>query len=74
MAKKKKEIRPFFKVRFEVNDTLEALAHEIMMTVQTLQTLLDIGGLNETTKKIVQERLDGLKAVCMSDEGAADEY
>jgi len=70
MAKKQKEITPFFELRFRVNDTLEQLAHELLMTMQAIETTIELGGMNDAGKKILSERLAGLKAVCFKD-GAA---
>jgi hypothetical protein len=69
MAKKQKEIVPFFKLRFQINDTLEALSHQILMSLQAMETAIQLGGMNEAGKKILQERIDGLKQVCLSDDG-----
>lgn len=69
MAKKSKEIVPFFKLRFQINDTLEALGHQILMSLQAMETAIQLGGMNEAGKKILQERIDGLKKVCLSDDG-----
>ena len=69
MAKKPKEIVPFFKLRFQINDTLEALSHEILMSLQAMETAIDLGGMNEPGKKILRERIDGLKKVCLSEIG-----
>lgn len=66
MAKKPKDIRPFFKLRGEISDTLEALAHQILMCLQAMETAIELGDLNDAGKKILQERIDGLKKVCMS--------
>jgi hypothetical protein len=66
MAKSKKKIRPFFPLRFEISDTLEALSHEILMCLQAMETAIDLGGMNNAGKKILQERVDSLKKVCMS--------
>jgi hypothetical protein len=68
MAKKPKDIRPFFKLRFEINDTLEALSHEILVCLQAMETVIELGGLNEPSKKILQDRIDGIKKVCMSED------
>lgn len=68
MAKKQKDIRPFFPLRFEITDTLEALSHEILMCLQAMETAVELGGMNDPGKKILQERIDCLKKVCMSKE------
>lgn len=69
MAKKQKDIRPFFPLRFEITDTLEALSHEILMTLQAMETAVELGGMNEPGKQILQERIVGLKKVCMTEDG-----
>jgi hypothetical protein len=66
MAKKKKDVRPFFELRFDVSETLEALANELMMTIQALDTVIKHGDLNEHTKEILSARVYALKTVCMS--------
>jgi hypothetical protein len=73
MAHNKKLIRTFFKLRFEINDTLEALSHEILMSLQAMETAIDLGGMNEPGKKILRERIEALRKLCMSDEGAEEQ-
>lgn len=69
MAKKPKEIVPFFKLRFQITDTLEALSHQILMSIQAMESAIDLGAMNDTAKKILSERVEGLKKVCLSDIG-----
>jgi hypothetical protein len=69
VAKKPKEIVPFFKLRFQINDTLEALSHEILMSLQAMEAAVDLGGMNEPGKKILRERIEGIKKICLSDIG-----
>lgn len=69
MAKKKEPIVPFFKLRFQINETLEALSHELLMSLQAMETAIDLAGMNEAGKKILRERVEGLKKVCLSDIG-----
>ena len=68
MAKKQKQITPFFELRHQVNDTLEALSHELLMTIQAIETAIDLGEMNDSAKSILSERVTGLKAICMSEE------
>lgn len=68
MAKKPKIIVPFFPLRFQINDTLEAVAQEILMSLQAMEAAIDLGDMNATGKKILQERVDALKKVCMSED------
>lgn len=65
MAKRPKEITPFFELRFQVNDTLERLANEILMTMQAIETAINHGEMNDAAKSIMSERLVALKAVCL---------
>lgn len=69
MAKKTKTIRPFFTLRWEVNDTLEALSNEILMLLQAMETAVQLGGMNDAGKKIINERIVALKKICMDDDG-----
>jgi hypothetical protein len=68
MAKKPKQITPFFELRFQINDTLEALSHELLMTIQAIETAIDLGAMNDAARDILSERVAALKAVCLSDE------
>lgn len=68
MAKKQKIIRPFFTLRWEINDTLEALSNEILMLLQAMETAVQLGGMNNAGQKIINERIVALKKICMSDD------
>lgn len=65
MSNKSKSIRPFFQLRYEINDTLEALTHELLMCIQAMEAAIDLGGMNEAGKKTLQGRVEGLKKVCL---------
>jgi len=68
MARKKAPITPFFPLRHQINDTLEALSHEILMCLQAMEAAIDLGGMNEPGKKILGERVAALRKICLSDE------
>lgn len=68
MAKKVKKITPFFKLRYQVNDTLEALSQELLMTIQAIETAIDIGAMNDAAKGVLSERVTALKAVCLPED------
>jgi len=65
MAKSKKQIVPFFRLRFQIGDTLEAISHEILMTLQALETAVDLGEMNEPTRAILKERAESWRKLCM---------
>lgn len=67
MPKKIKEIRPFFTLRWEINDTLEALSNEILKLIPAMEMAVEHGGMNNVGKKIINERIDALKKICMQD-------
>lgn len=68
MAKKPKEIVPFFKLRQQSEDTLQALAHELIMTISALDTVLQLDkSLSPPLRARLQERADALRAVCSED-------
>lgn len=69
MAKKPKVIRPFFTLRWEINDTLEALGNEILMLIQAMEMVMVRGGMNDAAKEIINERIIALKKICMEDGG-----
>lgn len=69
MVKKTKEIRPFFTLRWEINDTLEALSNEILMQIQAMEMAIRVGGMNDAGNKIMNERIIALKKICMEDGG-----
>ena len=68
MAKKPKTIRPFFTLRWEMGDTMEALSNELMMLMRAIDTAIGLGGMNDASKKILAERLAALKKICLSEE------
>lgn len=70
MAKKPKEIVPFFQLRQQSEDTLQAVAHEIIMTISAIENALQLDkGMSATIKAQLAERAAGLRKVCLSDDG-----
>ena len=68
MAKKPKEITPFFKLRWMVNDTHEALTHELLMVLQVFDMILSReNGLPPAMKASVKERRDALRKIVTSE-------
>lgn len=69
MAKKSKTIRPFFALRWEMADTMEALTNELLMLIQAIETAIQLGDMNDAAKKLLSERVEALKKICIAEEG-----
>lgn len=63
MAKKQTETKPLFPLKHEFYDSLDRFAHESFMLAEAVRTAIQLDGVNEKVKPILQERLDAFMRV-----------
>jgi hypothetical protein len=56
MAKQKEQARPLSAVRWDLVASMEAATNAAMMLTQAVDTAIELGGMNDKVKALLQER------------------
>jgi hypothetical protein len=68
MARQKETPKPLFAVKHDFYASLDRMAHEAIMMVQTAEQLLDLDQVKEPGKKILKERVEAFRAALTADD------